>query len=64
MLKIEKVNGKVTSYIGCDICRKGWKWESNVSITRMERIARDKGWKMGKTHICEKCKTNRPSEDD
>ena len=56
MLKILKVDGKTKSQAGCDECLTGFEWEANISLSRMEYLLRQKGWSVGKKHICQNCK--------
>ena len=57
MLEITKKFGLIMSCATCDKCGTGVTWHRIVSISRMEYIMRNKyRWKMGKQHLCEKCK--------
>jgi len=46
--------------IECDACGEGLLWRNySISKTRMEYIARRKGWSIGKQHLCPKCRKSR-----
>ncbi|HJD37292.1 MAG TPA: hypothetical protein IAA00_10260 [Candidatus Blautia ornithocaccae] len=57
IIKIE--NGEETTEAYCDKCGNGFKWGIMLSKTRAIGILRKKGWKIGETHICEKCRKER-----
>lgn len=56
MLYITKKEGKTTSTAICDKCGEGFSWDGNISLTRMEYLLRKRAWRVGKQHICDKCK--------
>jgi hypothetical protein len=56
MLSITRQNGETKSRTECDKCGMGWTWSGITSFKRMEYFMREKGWEMGKKHLCNKCK--------
>lgn len=56
MIIIRVQNGKETTNVFCDKCGHGYEWDHIVSKTRVQDVMRIKGWRIGKMHICEKCR--------
>lgn len=64
MIQITISLGKERTSLFCDHCGCGFVWDHIVSKTMLIRVGRDKGWSMGKLHLCEKCQKGRKNKDN
>lgn len=64
MVIIRIQNGEETTEAYCDECGNGFEWKKNLPKTRVVGVLRKKGWKVGKNHICEKCRKGGYADGD
>lgn len=56
MIQIVISQGKERTSLFCDKCGSGYVWDHVVSKSILIGVGRNKGWSMGKLHLCEKCR--------
>lgn len=63
MIQIIYHMGKERTSLFCDKCGSGFAWDHIVSKSTLTGVGRDKGWSMGKLHLCERCRYRRADNE-
>lgn len=59
MIDIMISRGKEKTCLFCDKCGDRYRWDEVLSKKVIYSIARRAGWRMGKMHLCNKCRNKK-----